>query len=103
MIRGSSPTLPCTRSHGTYAEYYWVLPRERPTPHIKICMYHNDDGNPALVLRGELLTIVAAMITRLNKPSLKKHLVFPVCPAFLSFTRKLTNSSYPGYAVFIHG
>jgi hypothetical protein len=47
---------------------------------MKICMYHNAKGLPELVLREELLAIVAAMITRLGKKEFEKHVIFPVRP-----------------------
>lgn len=50
-------------------------------------MYHNAKGLSELVLRSELVAIVAAMIARLGKKGLEKHVIFPVCPAFQLLAR----------------
>jgi hypothetical protein len=48
-------------------------------PHVTLTMQHGlDAGEDERLLRGEVLTILAIMRTRLEVPLLKDHLVIPV-------------------------
>ncbi|KAJ5092597.1 hypothetical protein NUU61_007467 [Penicillium alfredii] len=54
----------------------WTLSSD--TPHIKMCMYHGTDGDPSRVFRGELFSMIAIRLQRLQLEELKKHLIIPV-------------------------
>ncbi|OGM42316.1 hypothetical protein ABOM_007898 [Aspergillus bombycis] len=47
-------------------------------PHIKIAVYNTSQGDPKLLLCSEILTIIAAISTRLMDKGLEKHLIIPV-------------------------
>ena len=52
---------------------------ESKYPHFIIFMSHYDtEGDDNHLLRGELLTILAMMITRMEHPSFEKHCIIPV-------------------------
>ncbi|KAL2868537.1 uncharacterized protein BJX67DRAFT_349749 [Aspergillus lucknowensis] len=53
---------------------YWL---KNGVPHIKLCMYNTSRGDPKLLLRTELFTIIAAIATRLTDDKLKQHLIIP--------------------------
>ncbi|KAK6824141.1 hypothetical protein RU639_005195 [Aspergillus parasiticus] len=55
--------------------YCWV---KGGLPHIKIAVYNTSNGDPTLLLRSEVLTIIAAISTRLMGEGFEKHLVIPV-------------------------
>ncbi|KAF9891859.1 hypothetical protein FE257_003344 [Aspergillus nanangensis] len=57
-------------------ENHWTLPGDHP--HIKISLYHSMVGIPGLMTRGELLTILAVMISRLERDHRRRHLIVPV-------------------------
>ena len=63
-----------------YPDDFWKN-RENNFPHIIFTMRHGieirDDDNR--LLRGEVLTTLAVMRTRLDKPFLKDYLIIPVC------------------------
>lgn len=51
----------------------------RKYPHFIIFMSHDDtEGDDNYLLRGELLTILAMMITRMEHPSFEKYCIIPV-------------------------
>ncbi|KAE8140910.1 hypothetical protein BDV38DRAFT_279885 [Aspergillus pseudotamarii] len=47
-------------------------------PHIKVLMYHSDVKDPELVLKAEVMAIVATMHSRLCTETLLDHLIVPV-------------------------
>ena len=52
---------------------------ERKYPHFIIFMSHYDtEGDDNHLLRGELFTILATMITRMEHLSFEKHCIIPV-------------------------
>ncbi|KAJ5585067.1 uncharacterized protein N7459_004867 [Penicillium hispanicum] len=57
-------------------DHSWTLARDKP--HVKLCMYNGVTADPQHILRGELLSIVAIMLTRLRMEKLKKHVTIPV-------------------------
>ncbi|KAL1968426.1 hypothetical protein VTN77DRAFT_1955 [Rasamsonia byssochlamydoides] len=54
----------------------WQPPKGQP--HVMFTMAHGYLGDEKLLLRGEVLAIVAAMITRLERRSLQSHNIIPV-------------------------
>lgn len=54
----------------------WTLGRD--IPHVKLSMFHEASAENGVILRSELLAIMAIMITRLRMDSLKKHTIIPV-------------------------
>ena len=59
---------------------------ESKHPHFIIFMSHYDtEGDDNHLLRGELLTILAMMITRMEHPSFEKHCIIPVSIFFFFF------------------
>ncbi|KAE8370329.1 hypothetical protein BDV27DRAFT_152214 [Aspergillus caelatus] len=53
-------------------------------PHTKIAVYNTSQGDPKLLLCSEILTIIAAIATRLMDKWLEKHLIIPVGKSFPS-------------------
>jgi hypothetical protein len=68
-----------------YPDNFWT-DREDNFPHITFTMRHSieirDDDNQ--LLRGEVLTTLAVMRARLDKPILKDHLIIPVCSSSIT-------------------
>lgn len=56
-------------------EHFWV---KKGYPHVKIGMYHGNEEPVEYLLRGEFLTIVATICTRLLDPGLQDHAIAPV-------------------------
>ena len=57
------------------------VPRSRNRPHLMFCMKYNIKEDDKL-LRGEILAIVAAIITRLQRFSSGGHLYIPVSQTY---------------------
>lgn len=75
---------PCLHPYSPpYSEpaYCWV---KGGLPHIKIAVYNTSNGDPILLLRSEVVTIIAAIATRLMDGGLEKHLVIPVRESLLN-------------------
>lgn len=74
-------------------------------PHVMFMMEHGFQGDDKL-LRGEVLAIVAAMITRLQMPSLESHKIVPVSTTLL-FSSRVKSNEYmlfsSGHGILFHG
>ncbi|KAE8377597.1 hypothetical protein BDV26DRAFT_281762 [Aspergillus bertholletiae] len=64
--------------------HYWV---KSGLSHIKIAVYNTSNGDPRFLLRSEILTIIAAISTRLMDKELEDHLIIPVRKPLLHYTR----------------
>ncbi|GAB1200023.1 hypothetical protein APSETT444_009383 [Aspergillus pseudonomiae] len=65
-------------------DYHWIIDffyacSSHPTfPHIKVIMHHSEAKDPELVLKAEVMAIVATMWSRLCTETLLDHLIVPV-------------------------
>ncbi|KAE8415281.1 hypothetical protein BDV36DRAFT_298255 [Aspergillus pseudocaelatus] len=59
-------------------DLFYVCSSHPTFPHIKVLMQHSDVKDPDLVLRAEIMAIVATMHSRLYTETLLDHLIVPV-------------------------
>ncbi|RLL97217.1 hypothetical protein CFD26_106919 [Aspergillus turcosus] len=67
-----------------YPEDAWESVKPEDQPHVMLTLAHEYEVKDDSLLRGEVLAIVATMVTRLESESFKHHSIIPVM--VLSFT-----------------
>lgn len=65
-------------SKNWYPKDAWQSGKPKDQPHVMFTVAHEYEGNDNSLLRGEVLAIVATMLTRLERNSFKHHNIIPV-------------------------
>ncbi|KAF7182490.1 hypothetical protein CNMCM7691_002060 [Aspergillus felis] len=66
----------------------WQSGKPKDQPHVMFTMAHEYEGKNSCLLRGEVLAIIAIMLTRLASDSLTEHNIIPVMALSIMAGRK---------------
>lgn len=84
-------------------EDVWHAHNPELKPHVMMSIGQAAIGTNDTLLRTELISIVAIMLTRLENERFRNYTIIPVRLAHLLSRRPLTNSSLLGYDAVLYG